>query len=42
MTTEFDNNKFTEADWNDLRVAKSKLESPSLTARMADLAFAEH
>ena len=37
MTTEIDNNKFTEADWNDLRVAKSKLESPSLTARIADL-----
>jgi hypothetical protein len=37
MTTEFDNNKFTEADLNDLRVAKSKLESPSLTARIADL-----
>jgi hypothetical protein len=37
MTTEFYNSEFTEADLNDLRVAKSKLESPSLTARIADL-----
>ncbi len=37
MTTEFYTSEFSEADLNDLRVAKSKLESPSLTARIANL-----
>jgi len=30
--------EFTEADLNDLKIAKSKLESPSLTARISDFA----
>jgi len=35
MTTPFD--EFTEADLNDLRIAKSKLEYPGLTAKIAAL-----
>jgi hypothetical protein len=35
MTTHFD--EFTEADLNDLRIAKSKLEYPGLTAKIAAL-----
>jgi len=37
MTTKVYNSEFSERELSDLRVAKSKLESPSLTARIVDL-----
>jgi len=35
--TQLNSSEFSESDLSDLRIAKSKLESPSLTARIADL-----